>query len=116
MSYKKRGRAGWVGRKEAKSKIRRERNYAKSEIRQELRIVEEGEDFRYKHKSKKILTNKQKIEKRLAWYERVLEEWTRPNREAQWKKYDHDSWFGRYVNSLRDKAKKLKKELESYED
>ena len=117
MSYKKRGRAGWVGKKEAKTKIGRERNYAKKEIRQEIRQLEEGDDFRYRNKpSKKILTTKQKIEKELAWYERVLEKWSRPNVESQRKKNDFNGWYSRTLNSYKDKVKKLKAQLENYED
>ena len=47
MSYKKRGQAGYTGKKEAKSKVSRERNYAKEEIRQELKEMEEGDENDY---------------------------------------------------------------------
>ena len=62
-SWKKRGQAGWTGKKEAKSKVSRERNYAKEEIRQELKEIEEGEDFRYKAGGK----NKNKIASLKYW-------------------------------------------------
>ena len=52
-NYRKRGQAGYTGKKEAKSKVSRERNYAKEEIRQELKEMEEGDDFRYNAGGKK---------------------------------------------------------------
>ena len=106
-TYKKRGRAGYVGKKEAKDKISRERNYAKKEIRQELKEIEEGDDFRYKHKAKKVLTPEQKLEKNINWYQMIIEQWERPNRKAGWMS---DGWISGIIHRYKEKLKKLKKE------
>lgn len=105
MSWKKRGKAGWTGKKEAKSKPSVERNFAKDEIRQELKEIEEGDGFRYKAGGK----NKNKIASLKYWidlYER---------RAIAVKARGLDCrWFGytRYNNG----ATEMKKELEELEE
>ena len=74
-NYKKRGRAGWVGKKEAKGKIHRERNYEKQEIRQALQEIEEGDDYRYLHKAKRVKNEKARLENTIRWYERTIEKY-----------------------------------------
>lgn len=71
-TYKKRGQAGWTGRKEAKSKNYIERNFAKQDIKQALEEIEAGEDYRYLHKAKKANDPETRLKKNIAWYERVL--------------------------------------------
>lgn len=105
MSWKKRGQAGWTGKKEAKSKERRERNYAKGEIRQEMKKIEEGEDYREKAGSKK----KNKIASLKHWRDWYL----RRAEEAKAKK-DNCIWTGFTTYSRR--AEEMDKQIEEMEN
>ena len=111
MNYKKRGRAGSCGKKEAKGKISRERNYAKEEVKQALKELDEGDEYRYPHYARKELTKEQKTQKQLSWFEHIYERWTRPNdvkrREAQ----DHDGYFAKHLNWIRSNIQRLKDKL-----
>lgn len=108
-SYKKRARARWETGKHAKESANSsERIYSKKELNDEMREVLEGDNFRYKGKSKKKLTAEQKIKKQLKWYESRLEYWERPNIQ------NRDSCFLRdnLISSYKDSVKKMTKQLE----
>ena len=74
MSWKKRGKKGWTGKKTAKNDTKgRERQYADQEIRQQIQEDFEGDDFRYSGGKK----NKNKMASleywRDRWKQRALE-------------------------------------------
>ena len=105
MSYKKRARSGWCDGKGYKDQANRsERTYAKEEINREMKEFESGEGFLYKHLSRKKLTKEQKLDKNIAWYEKVIEEYDRPNMADR----ANDSWFSRTLRSWKRHLKKLK--------
>ena len=101
-NWKKRGQAGWVGKKEAKSKGRRERNFSKEEIRDEIKQIEEGDDFRYKGGGK----NKDPIARQRYW----VDYYERATKEAEARK-DNCRWtgFGTYYNRFVEAKRQLEK-------
>lgn len=110
MSYKKRGRAGWTGKKEAKSNPSRERNYAKDEIRQELKQIEEGDDFRYRASNKK----KNKIVSLKYWIELYEAKAEKAKIRGDVCKYFGYSGWMDGAKQLKEKLAKLEnKELEN---
>ena len=106
-TYKKRAKAGWETGKGAKQTSNRsERVYEKQEIRQELKEFEQGEDFKYRHKSKKPETELEKDERRLNWYKIKLQHW-------EYKTfYRGGDMFKSIVSRYKDAIKKLKKKIE----
>lgn len=101
MSWKNRARAGWVGKKEAKEKIYKERQYTKKVIAEaELEILQ-GDDFRY-NGSKRTPNKIAQLQYWLTLYKRRMEDA---------KKRDDDcKWFG--YSSYKHRYEKQKKELE----
>lgn len=112
MSYKKRGQAGWTGKKEAKRKVRRERNFSKEEIREIEKEMFQGEEYRVRSNSKKELTPKQKIERQLIREKSKLDYWERPNILGR---HNNDGWISGIISRYRDSIKKLEKKLEEFE-
>ncbi len=109
MSYKKRARAGWTGKKEAKTKIYKERQHGKKEIDEAQEQILQGDDFRYKGSKKKKPTKEQKVDNEIRWLEGRVEYWRRPNIQNS----IHDSmnsWIGRTVIGYEYRLKKLKDE------
>jgi len=98
MSWKKRGQAGWTGRKTAKNETKgRERQYGEQEVRQQLQEDFEGDEFRYTYQGKKVKNEQSRLENTIAWYERVL---------ADYKMRDYTSCFGNgWLESGLKKAK-----------
>ena len=86
MNWKKRGQAGWTGRKTAKEISKgSERQYGKQEVRQQLQEDFEGDDFRYTHQGKKVKNEQSRLENTIVWYERVI---------ADHKMRNYVSWCG----------------------
>lgn len=107
MSYKKRGRAGWTGKKEAKGKIGRERIYAKKEIKQALTEIEAGEEYRYPHHSPVTPNEKARLESQIEKTEHRL------NRYREWSNsgYMWKSWASRAKSQLDKLKNKLKEKF-----
>lgn len=99
MSYKKRGREGWIGKKSAKEAEGSERIYAKEEIKQELNKIEAGDSYIEKGKVRKR-NEVARLESRLAKAEAGQKTWTQ-----------RDSWLGKFY---RDWVKELKEKLERF--
>ncbi len=106
-TYKKRGRSGYAGSKEAKSKIRQERQFSKQEITEELKQHQQGEDFRYKHKSKATPNPKRRLENQISRCELRVSRWERYSKESL------NSWCIDHCNYLRNQLIKLKDRYES---
>ncbi len=109
--YKKRAKKCYnSGKSHKKDSNKSERQFEKEEVRDEMKEIEDGYKFRYKHASKKKRTKEQKIEKDIRWYEHFIERYTRANfiRSSHCK----DLFFN-LVHSYKSKVKKLKEKLES---
>lgn len=110
MSYKKRARNGWsAGKKYKEASNRGERQHEKQEVKEELEIEFQGDDFRYKYKGKnKIVSDRKKLEKEIYYHEK----WARIF--GQW------NWNIEYTRNLSEKykrkAEELKKQLEELEN
>jgi len=103
-NYKKRGRAGWVGKKEAKDKEYRERLYAKKEISNEMKMLEQGEEFKEKTRKRK----KNKIASLKYWIGRY------EKRAGIAKSENYHGMFG--YSWYESMLKNYKKELAELED
>lgn len=111
MSYKKRGQKGWVGKKEAKSYQKSERQYAKSVVDKELDMIHQGDEFREKHKKKAKKPNEEgRIKKQIAWYERMIPRWERASNEK------YKGYWDNLVKSSKDKVVKMKERLKELKD
>jgi len=104
MSYKKRGKAGWVSGKEAKENIKKERMYSREEIRDIMKEEYEGEDFRYQHQSKKKPNKEEKIIKQLNWYELTAEKWGR----SRFSNIFDSRWFNSGIAKCKKQLKKIR--------
>lgn len=110
MSYKKRAKTGWnAGKKYKEASNRSERLFEKQEVRQELEIEAQGDNFRYKHRrSPKSKTTLEKMQRDLIRYEKYARVF------AGW------YWNSDYANKLSleyaNKAKLLRKQIEELEN
>lgn len=101
MSYKKRARSGWEGGKGYKKKSNRsERMYENKEIRDELEEFNQGEEFRYKHKSKVTKNDKMRLESQISWYKRTIDRYR--------DRISTDGYFFGFVTSFKHTYEKLK--------
>ena len=74
MSYRKRAKGNWNGGKSRKEySNRQERQFEKTEISQAMQEYDEGESFRYLHRSKRTPNEKARLEARINWYEQMIE-------------------------------------------
>ena len=92
----------------AKTRIGKERTFAKNEIRQTLKEIEEGEDFRYRHQAKVTKNEKLRIKNKMAWYERIIEDEERRRQERIIKGlppyvYWNDGYWVSSLNELKNK-------------
>lgn len=99
MNWKKRGQKGWLGKKTAKEISKgRERQYAESEIKQQLQEDFEGDDFRYTGGKKK----KNEIA-RLEYSRDLYQRWADEGRTAWW-----GSDYARRAKEYQEKIDELK--------
>jgi hypothetical protein len=110
MNWKKRGQAGWNGRKTAKKLPGIERQYGKTEARQQLQEHFEGDDYRHKG-GIRSRSRKGQLQYRVDYYERCLknevlkEEKARANGDVYWRSNWCDSSY------YRSSIKKMKEEI-----
>jgi hypothetical protein len=107
MSWKKRGKKGWLGKKTAKELSEpTERNYAKAEVKQALQEELEGDDFRYPH-YKASPNPEKKLEGRVKSIKNNIIQWERM--EEQYKR--RNSLLGKHLNWLKSWLDKTKTKL-----
>ena len=101
MSWKKRGKSGWVGKKTAKENSKgREREYGKQEVRQQLQEDFEGDEFRYRGGKKK----KNEIA-RLEYSRDLYQRWANEGRESWWGA-DYQTQANHYQKQIDELKKK----------
>lgn len=103
-TYKKRMKGNWNQGKGCKGDDE-ERMYAKEEIRQALKEMDDDYQATYK-KSKRKRNEKARLEHSIAWYEKVVAEDERRQRENP----DRGSWRCSFISYARDALRKAKKE------
>jgi hypothetical protein len=110
MSWKKRGRKGWTGKKTAKNDTKgRERQYANQEIRQQIQEDFEGDDFRYNGGKKKKNEIASLEHWRDHWLKRALECEIREEKEKRigWmSSFKCKEWAREYQEKIDDLKKK----------
>ena len=96
MSYRKREIAHWNQGKGCKgTRKAKESNYVRTEI--QVQLVEQNDDFHYRHKSKRKPNMLARLQHRVEWYEQVLSR----------HKDRSDSWSNYLRSGLKDAKKKL---------
>ena len=114
MSYKKRARAGWCGRKEAKDKIYKERLYAKKEIAQAEQEILEGDSFRY-NGSKRTPNKIAQLQYWLTLYARRMEDAKKRDDRCRWTGYSaYKSSYDKTKKELEDLGVKFEEENTTY--
>ena len=111
-NWKKRGQAGWNGRKYAKEVSKhQERQFAKKEIKQELQEKLEGSDYRYKHLSRKG-DPERKLRGRIKGIETYIQRWINRKDLTSWYRYsanDHLNWLRSWLDKTKKKLEIFKK-------
>lgn len=101
MSWKKRGKKGWTGKKTAKNDTKgRERQYADQEIRQQIQEDFEGDDYRYNYHRKK-----QNEIARLEYSRDLYQRWANEGRESWWGA-DYQTQANHYQKQIDELKKK----------
>lgn len=104
--YKKRGQAGWNGRKTAKEISKyKERQFSKTEIKQEMQEHLEGDEYRYRHKKSPTPNEKARLEYNLSLYKK----WA----AAAKARGEMSGWCG-YHTYLSD-IEKIEKQIEEFD-
>jgi len=114
MNWKKRGQAGWNGRKTAKNFSKSiERNYSKKEIKQQLIEDLEGDDYRYKGGGRKR-NKRDQFRYYVDYYERCLkteiirEERARAKGDTYWRcSYCDSSYYRNQIEYYKAKIKEI---------
>jgi len=102
MSYKKREIGHWNGGKAYKgSRKAKEKEYAKSEIKQA--IAEQDDNYLDRHQKSQKRNTQQKLEKKIKWYKAAIERWS--GKESD--KYIPIWGWGSLVRSCRERLGKL---------
>lgn len=106
MTYKKRAKSNWsAGKKYKPQSNRKEREYAKSEVKQSLQEEYEGEEYRY-HINKRNTNKEAKLKGKIKRIEDSIERFKRYLDKDNW------TWHNDHINWLRDWLKETKEKLQ----